>query len=180
MAYDVNKSRRLQERSADADSMNTSPPPLPDFQSTRRESQGSRFLAGLTGILGSNLSSHTPSSKGTISSSLHVGKGRVLSGVALFGALCLSLLFLLNGGFAQAQESDTIEYPENGTDSVATYTAVDPEGVEVKWSLSGPDAADFTIAGGVLAFVKSPNFEKPTDRGAQAHPRPLPRTTYTR
>ena len=165
MAYDVNKSRRLQERSADADSMNTSPPPLPDFQSTRRESRGSRFLAGLTGILGSNLSSHTPSSKGTISSSLHVGKGRVLSGVALFGALCLSLLFLLNGGFAQAQESDTIEYPENGTDPVATYTAVDPEGVEVKWSLSGADAADFTIAGGVLAFVKSPNFEKPTDRG---------------
>ena len=55
------------------------------------------------------------------------------------------------------------EYPENGTGAVATYTAVDPEGVAVKWSLSGDDAADFTIAGGVLAFVKSPNFEKPAD-----------------
>ena len=57
------------------------------------------------------------------------------------------------------------EYAENGTGSVAVYTADDPEGVAIKWSLSGADAADFTIAGGVLAFVKSPNFEKPTDRG---------------
>ena len=58
-----------------------------------------------------------------------------------------------------------------GPDSVATYTAVDPEGVAIKWSLSGDDAADFTIAGGVLAFVKSPDFEKPADAGI--------RTTYT-
>ena len=58
----------------------------------------------------------------------------------------------------------TKEYAENGTGSVAVYTADDPEGVAIKWSLSGADAADFTIEGGVLAFVKSPNFEKPTDR----------------
>ena len=57
----------------------------------------------------------------------------------------------------------TKEYAENGTGSVATYTAEDPEGAEVKWSLSGDDAADFTIEGGVLAFVKSPNFEMPKD-----------------
>ena len=31
----------------------------------------------------------------------------------------------------------TKEYAENGTGSVATYTAVDPEGVAIKWSLSG-------------------------------------------
>ena len=147
--------------------MNTSPPPLPDFQSTRRESQGSRFLAGLTGILGSNLSSHTPSSKGTISSSLHVGKGRVLSGVALFGALCLSLLFLLNGGLAQAQESDTIEYPENGTGAVATLTAVDPEGESIVWSLAdGDDSAVFDIEDGLLTFKSSPDFEDPKGGGA--------------
>ena len=47
---------------------------------------------------------------------------------------------------------------------MAVYTADDPEDAAVKWSLSGADAADFTIEGGVLAFVKSPNFEKPTDR----------------
>ena len=73
------------------------------------------------------------------------------------------------------------EYAENGTGSVAVYTADDPEGVAVKWSLSGADAADFTIEGGVLAFVKSPNFEKPTDRVGTSHiPQPLPTTTYTR
>ena len=90
-----------------------------------------------------------------------MGKGRVLSGVALFGALCLSLLFLLNGGFAQAQENDTIEYPENGTGPVETYTATDPEGAAVKWSLGGTDASDFMIENGVLSFKKSPDYEKP-------------------
>ena len=50
-------------------------------------------------------------------------------------------------------------YPENGTDPVATYTADDPEGAAVKWSLSGADEGLFSIEGGVLAFVKSPNFE---------------------
>ena len=53
----------------------------------------------------------------------------------------------------------TKEYAENGTGSVATYTAVDPELAAVKWSLSGADAPLFTIEGGVLAFVKSPSFE---------------------
>ena len=57
------------------------------------------------------------------------------------------------------------EYAENGTGSVATYTADDPEGAAVKWSLSGADAADFSIEGGVLAFVKSPNFEDAKDDG---------------
>ena len=58
-----------------------------------------------------------------------------------------------------------IEYAENGTDPVATYTAVDPEGAEIKWSLSGVDASLFSIEGGVLAFVKSPNFEAAKDDG---------------
>ena len=57
----------------------------------------------------------------------------------------------------------TKEYAENGAGSVATYTAEDPEGVAVKWSLSGTDADAFTIEGGVLAFVKSPDFEAAKD-----------------
>ena len=76
----------------------------------------------------------------------------------------MGLLFLLQGGIAGAQDA-SIMYPENGTDPVATYTAVDPEGAAIAWSLGGTDADDFTIAGGVLAFVKSPNFEKPGDDG---------------
>ena len=65
--------------------------------------------------------------------------------------------------------SKPISYAENGTDPVATYTAVDPEGVAVKWSLSGADAADFTIEGGVLAFVKSPDFEDAKDIVGTGH-----------
>ena len=53
----------------------------------------------------------------------------------------------------------TAEYAENGMGPVATYTAVDPEMTAVKWSLSGDDAGDFSIDGGVLTFKKSPNYE---------------------
>ena len=52
----------------------------------------------------------------------------------------------------QAQEA-AIQYPENGTGPVATYTAVDPEGADItSWTLAGADADDFMIDGGVLTF----------------------------
>ena len=83
--------------------------------------------------------------------------------LALLAALALCLLFLLPGGFAQAQET-TIEYEENGTGPVATYTAVDPEMTEiVSWSLGGTDAGAFDISNGVLTFKKSPDYEMPAD-----------------
>ena len=47
----------------------------------------------------------------------------------------MGLLFLLPGGLLQAQDDGTIEYAENGTDPVATYTGIDPEGRPVYWSL---------------------------------------------
>ena len=53
-----------------------------------------------------------------------------------------------------AQNGGAIEYAEERTDPVATYTAVDPEGAGIAWSLSGADAAHFSIEGGVLAFGK--------------------------
>ena len=62
-----------------------------------------------------------------------------------------------------------MEYAENGTDPVATYTAVDPEGTAVKWSLAVvdpvDDAGDFSISGGALSFKKSPNYEAATGGG---------------
>ena len=57
-------------------------------------------------------------------------------------------------------------YPENGMRPVATYTAVDPEMTAVKWSLSGADAGDFDIYGGVLTFKKSPDYEAATGGGS--------------
>ena len=64
----------------------------------------------------------------------------------------------------------TVEYAENGTGPVVTYTAVDPERTAVRWSLLAvvepeDDAGDFSISGGVLAFKKSPNYEAPKGGG---------------
>ena len=57
----------------------------------------------------------------------------------------------------------TCDYDENGTDPVANFSAMDPEGEMIVWSLVGDDAADFDITGGVLSFSKSPNFESAAD-----------------
>ena len=60
----------------------------------------------------------------------------------------------------------SVSYEENGTESVATFSATDQDGDAIVWSLSGDDAADFTIDGGVLAFKSSPNYESPADEGS--------------
>ena len=58
----------------------------------------------------------------------------------------------------------TVSYAENRADTVATYTATDPEGVTIfTWSLSGDDAEDFVINEGVLTFGATPNFEDAAD-----------------
>ena len=60
--------------------------------------------------------------------------------------------------------SSAVSYPENGTASVASYAAVDPESATVNWTLSGDDSGDFSISiGGALSFNSSPDFETPTD-----------------
>ena len=56
-----------------------------------------------------------------------------------------------------------LDYAENGTGSVATYTATDPQGGAISWSLSGDDGGLFTITGGVLSFRASPDYEVPAD-----------------
>ena len=76
-------------------------------------------------------------------------------------ALALSLVVpFVPAAFAQ---DTSMDYAENGTGPVATFTADDADGDAIVWSLSGADAADFTIPGGVLAFKKSPNFESAGD-----------------
>ena len=53
---------------------------------------------------------------------------------------------------------------EPNTAAVATYVGSDPEGASISWDLRGADASFFTIDGGVLQFVNSPDFEDPKDR----------------
>ena len=56
-----------------------------------------------------------------------------------------------------------VDYAENGTGAVHTYTVSDAEGT-VTWSLSGDDADKFSISdNGELTFNTPPDYETPTD-----------------
>ena len=57
----------------------------------------------------------------------------------------------------------TIYYAENGTGTVGTYVAEDPERGSVDWTLSGTgdDADLFSIDDGLLKFNTAPDFENP-------------------
>ena len=114
---------------------------------------------------------------------------RALSVTAFLAALAVGLVFLLPGGLAWAQDDGPIEYAENGTGAVATYTAEDPEGRPVYWSVlassgtpidvdgdgtgdilaaDAADAAEFSISdGGVLSFNFPPDYENP--RGGEGN-----------
>ena len=60
-------------------------------------------------------------------------------------------------------------YAENGDAPVRTFSSKDPEDMGIHWDVTGVDADDFSISGGVLTFNDSPNFEDPTDRGYDAN-----------
>ena len=79
--------------------------------------------------------------------------------VTLLVALVLGDPF---GHPAYAQTVDSsVDYPENGTTTVADFVAYDQDGDSIEWSLSGPDAALFSIDDGVLTFKEPPNYEAP-------------------
>ena len=88
---------------------------------------------------------------------------RVILFVGILLAVSMLAIPLYNSAFAQ--EDGPIPYAENGTGPVATYTAADPEGTAIIWSVTGDDAEDFDINEGVLTFKQSPNYEDPADTG---------------
>ena len=58
----------------------------------------------------------------------------------------------------------SVNYPENDTTTVATYSITDPDGDALTWSIAGTDAARFSInEEGALTFRSSPNYEAPND-----------------
>ena len=60
-----------------------------------------------------------------------------------------------------------VDYAENRTDAVATYTADDPEDDDITWFLLGTDrdlfeiSADQSSGDGILIFDEDPDFENP-------------------
>ena len=56
--------------------------------------------------------------------------------------------------------------PENGTNTLYTFRAIDPEGGTVSWAAAGPDGSAFTIdERGALSFADPPDFDAPGDAG---------------
>ena len=63
--------------------------------------------------------------------------------------------------------SPNIVFAENGEGVVGTFTATDPEGDTIAWSLEGHDSGDFNIAiSGAVTFASAPDFENPADTDA--------------
>ena len=61
---------------------------------------------------------------------------------------------------------DSMDYDENGDGQVASYSASDPEMVNIDWSLDGDDKEKFYLsASGELTFRNPPDFEAPADTG---------------
>ena len=55
-------------------------------------------------------------------------------------------------------------YRENGTSSIYTFRASDPQRSAITWSLRGTDGSDFSISEtGALTFSSPPDFESPAD-----------------
>ena len=65
-----------------------------------------------------------------------------------------------------------MDYAENETGMVATYTASGPDASMATWSLGGDDAGDFEISSsGELTFVSAPDYENADGRrhGQRVH-----------
>ena len=58
---------------------------------------------------------------------------------------------------------EVVQYAENSTSVVQSYSASDPEGDTILWGVGGTDGELFGISGGTLRFVKAPDFETPED-----------------
>ena len=109
-----------------------------------------------------------------------IARTLLLAGILLVVTVLAARSFLP----AFAQELDEIEFNENSTSSVAVYTATDPEGEDIVWSLLDanladdgtvladvtdyPDHDDFSISAGVLSFKSAPDYENPQDSNSDS------------
>ena len=83
-----------------------------------------------------------------------------------YGTLDVTVTVLEVNEAPEMSGNDSITYEENGTDSVGTYRATDPEEGTVMWGLSGTDGSVFSISDtGVLTFNSSPDYDNPGDSG---------------
>ena len=105
--------------------------------------------------------SHLPSTTAIARTLLLAG---ILLAVAVLAARSFFPAFAQDAGGARVLETVRIDFEENSTGSVAVFTATDPEGEDVVWSLlAGADSGKFSIDGGALTFDDAPDFEATPD-----------------
>ena len=122
----------------------------PDYENARDSGRNNVYAIAITASDDGNLADGTSSSQGRLSASFNVtvtvtpvDEPPVVTGATTFN-----------------------NWQENDGGIIETYTATDPEGdASIAWSLGGPDRGDFTIAGGVLEFDSTPDYERPADSG---------------
>ena len=85
----------------------------------------------------------------------------VMARLAIVAAALALLMLVAPAVFAGSHTE--VDYAENGTDPVMTFSATDADGDAIVWGLDGDDKDAFDIDGGVLTFMDPPNFEAPTD-----------------
>ena len=160
-------------------------PPSLAPKTAQRASLGHRLQRALTGGPNRRFPGLHPSPGGAASLSPFLNRRLGFPILALLALLAASLLFLLPGGPLHAQDA-TIDYAENETIPVATFTGSDPEGRPVYWSLApadadpdgaggdlvAADAAEMThfsiSANGVLSFNFPPDYEAPPTTNSAA------------
>ena len=136
-------------------------------------------MGALASGLGRRSSSHYSPTSSPNSPSLLAKRQFAFPILAVLAVAALGLWLLLPGGALRAQDANgPIMFPENGDGVVAVFTAVDPEGKSVTWSITeegDPDGvagdnanwALFAIdkSSGELTFIKSPDYEAPLGGG---------------
>ena len=103
-------------------------------------------------------------------SSEALGARTIFAALALAAALAVGLVLMLPVSPLHAQDANTIDYAENGTDPVATFSSTDPDGDTITWTV--PEVADASLFEfssddnpGELSFKASPDYENPADDG---------------
>ena len=90
----------------------------------------------------------------------------VMTRLLIVAAVLATLIIIITPAISAQEAPMVVDYAENGTDTVITFTSTDPEGADIVWDVTGLDAADFQIdARGMLMFNKPPDYEDPSDRG---------------
>ncbi len=140
-------------------------PSTSDWSGIRVDSGGSADLSGATIRDGARQSFTLRANADEDDETVSLGLGTLPEGVSAGtpASATVTLRDIDVNEPPQIKGPTTVSFAENGTDSVATYRATDPEGAAITWAWAGPDGGAFTMRGDSLYFAQVPDYENPMD-----------------